>query len=341
MIKIGIIGIGRMGKIHLENLSNKIKDVEVLAVVNPGDEGQEFALDHGIKNVSNNINTIIENPEIDAVVISAPSSTHSEYAIKSAQAGKAIFCEKPIDMSLKKANETISIISELKVPIMIGFNQRFDKNFSKVKDEISKGKIGNLRNLHIISRDPQPPPISYIKNSGGLFKDMTIHDFDMARFIMGCEVIEVFAYGNCLIDSAIGDAGDIDSATVLLKFENNAMATIENSREAKYGYDQRLEVFGSKGVIKVENPLKSDLNILTEAGTKSDRHLNFFMDRYEASYLEEIKCFIDALNSGKPMPVSGEDGLKAMIIAEAANTSLLENRPIKINSIKINKQCIY
>ncbi|MDO5980761.1 inositol 2-dehydrogenase [Flavivirga spongiicola] len=335
MIKIGIIGIGRMGKIHLENLSRKIKGVEVLSVVNPGDEGQKFALNNDIKNVSNNINAIIENPEIDAVVISSPSSTHSEYAIKSAKAGKAIFCEKPIDMSLEKASETISVISELNVPIMIGFNQRFDKNFSKVKDEISKDTIGCLRNLHIISRDPQPPPISYIKNSGGLFKDMTIHDFDMARFIMGCEVVEVFAYGDCLVNSAIGDAGDIDSATVLLKFENGAMATIENSREAKYGYDQRLEVFGSKGVIKVENPLKSDLNILTESGTKSDRHLDFFMDRYEASYLEEMKCFVDTLKNNKSMPVSGEDGLKAMIIAEAANRSLIENRSIKVNSIKI------
>ncbi len=336
MIKIGIIGMGRMGKIHLENLSRKIEGAEVLAVVNPGDEGLKYALKEGVENVSDNVNTILENPEIDAVIISSPSSTHSEYAIQSAKAGKAIFCEKPIDMSLEKANETISIISRLNVPIMIGFNQRFDKNFSKVKDEIFNDKIGRLRNLHIISRDPHPPPVSYIKKSGGLFKDMTIHDFDMARFIMGCEVIEVFAYGNCLIDSAIGDAGDIDSATVLLKFENGARATIENSREAKYGYDQRLEVFGSKGVIKVENPLKSDLSILTEAGTRSDRHLNFFMDRYESSYLEELKCFMDALNNGKPMPVSGEDGLKAMIIAEAANKSLLENRPVKINSIKIN-----
>ncbi|MCF7567466.1 inositol 2-dehydrogenase [Sabulilitoribacter arenilitoris] len=330
MIKIGIIGMGRMGKIHLKNLSENIDNVEVVAVVNPSEEGQKFALQYGAKNVSNNINSIIENQEIDAVVICSPNNTHSEYTIKCANAGKAIFCEKPIDMSLEKSIETISIISELKTPLMIGFNQRFDKNFSKVKDEINKGKIGFIRNLHIISRDPQPPPISYIKKSGGLFKDMTIHDFDMARFIMGCEVEEVFAYGNCLIDPEIGKAQDIDSATVLLKFENGALATIENSREAKYGYDQRLEVLGSNGMIKVDNPLKTGVKISTEKGTVSDRNLNFFMDRYEASYLVEMSSFINALINNKPMPVTGEDGLKAMLIAEAANSSLAQNHPIKL-----------
>ncbi|SNZ00985.1 inositol 2-dehydrogenase [Flagellimonas pacifica] len=336
MIKIGIIGVGRMGKIHLENLSRKIKGVDLIAAVNPGAKGQKFALNYGVRDVSDDINTIIENSEIDAVVISSPSDTHSEYAVMAAQAGKAVFCEKPIDKSLKKASETIHVIANLNVPLMIGFNQRFDTNFAKVKTAISKGKIGSLRNLHIISRDPQPPPISYIKKSGGLFKDMTIHDFDMARFIMGCEVVEVFAYGNCLVDPAIGEAGDIDSATVLLKFENGAIATIENSRESKYGYDQRLEVFGSKGVIKVDNPLKSNLQMATEDGILLDHHLNFFMDRYEASYLEEIKVFVDALQHNKPMPVSGEDGLKAMILAKAANKSLKENRPIQVDTIKIN-----
>ncbi|MEX0315503.1 MAG: inositol 2-dehydrogenase [Allomuricauda sp.] len=336
MIKLGIIGVGRMGKIHLANLSRKIEDVELVAAVNPGMEGQKFALDHGIKNVSDNIDIITQNPEIDAIVISSASDTHSDYAVRAAQAGKAVFCEKPIDKSLKKASETVSTISGLNVPLMIGFNQRFDFNFSKVRTEVSTGTIGSLRSLHIISRDPQPPPISYIKESGGLFRDMTIHDFDMARFIMGCEVEEVFAYGNCLVDPAIGEAGDIDSATVMLKFENGAVATIENSRESKYGYDQRLEVFGSKGAIKVDNPLKSNVHLASEMGSTSDRHLNFFMDRYESSYLQEIQAFIDALKNNSPMPVTGEDGLKAMILAEAANKSLKENRPIRIDSIKTN-----
>ena len=333
MIKIGVIGIGRMGKIHLENLSRKILGVEVVAAVNPGVDGRNFARELGISIVSDDVHVILENDAIDAVLIASPSSTHAEYAIAVARAGKAVFCEKPIDMSLEKAKETIEIISGLGVPIMIAFNQRFDVNFSKVKTEILKGRIGELRNLHIISRDPGPPPISYIKTSGGLFLDMTIHDFDMARFIMGCEVTEVFATGGCLIDAAIGDAGDIDSATVLLKFENGAVATIENSRATAYGYDQRLEVFGSEGVIKVENPLKSNVKILGLEGTETDRHLNFFMDRYKESYLDEMNAFISALQNNTAMPVSGDDGLKAMIIAEAANNSLMENRPIRIDSI--------
>jgi len=238
---------------------------------------------------------------------------------------------------LDRASKTVAKISALGTPFMIGFNQRFDTNFAKVKDEISRGAIGNIRNLHIISRDPLPPPISYIKKSGGLFKDMTIHDFDMARFIMGCEVTEVFAHGSCLVDPAIGEAGDIDCATVLLKFENGAMATIENSRESKYGYDQRLEVFGSKGMIKVENPLKTNVCLATENGSGLDRHLNFFMDRYESSYLEEMRVFANALTNNEPMPVSGADGIKAMVIAEAANKSLKENTPISIDRIKANQ----
>lgn len=336
MIKIGIIGVGRMGKIHLENLLDKIEGVELIAAVNPGINGQQFALHRGVPNVSDNFDIILQNPEIDAVLISSTSDTHSEYAVRAAQAGKAIFCEKPIDKSLAKSNETIKTISKIGVPLMIGFNQRFDYNFAKVKTNISEGKIGTLRGLHIISRDPAPPPISYIKKSGGLFKDMTIHDFDMARFIMGCEVEEVFAYGTCLVDPAIGEAGDIDSAKVMLKFENGAIGTIENSRHASYGYDQRIEVFGSKGAIKVENPLKSNISIASESGTETDRHLNFFMDRYETSYLEEIRSFVEALKANAPMPVTGDDGLKAMIIAEAANKSLEENRPIKTNSIKLD-----
>lgn len=334
MIKVGIIGLGRMGRIHLDNLSNNMNDVQVVAVVNPEGSGQEFARNCGVQNVSDSMDIISNNPEIDAVIISAPSSTHSRYLMAAAHSGKAIFCEKPIDMSLSRASETISAISEMNVPVMIGFNQRFDKNFAKVKKEVLNGRIGDLRNLHIISRDPQPPPVAYIKKSGGLFQDMTIHDFDMARFIMNAEVEEVFAYGDCLIDPAIGEAGDIDSAVVLLKFDNGAVATIENSRQAVYGYDQRMEVFGSKGVIKVENPLKSEVKMSVTEGTVTDRHQNFFMDRYRNSYLEEMNAFIQALKTGSEMPVTGVDGLKAMVIAEAANKSLLENRPIKIESIK-------
>lgn len=330
IIRIGIIGMGRIGKIHLENLSTKISGVEVLAVVNPSEKGQEFAKKFGVPLTSNDVNIIFKNSEIDAVLICSPSDTHADYAIRAAETGKAIFCEKPIDMSLNRATQVIEKVKEYNVPMMVAFNRRFDPDFAKVKTLVSEGKIENVQSLHIISRDPGPPPIDYIKQSGGLFKDMTIHDFDMARFIMGCEVTEVFATGSCMVDSAIGAAGDIDTAMIILRFENGATAVIENSRKAVYGYDQRLEVFGSNGVLKIENPLMTNVSGSDHKGTLTDVNLNFFIDRYETSYLVEMKAFIDALANKTEMPVSGSDGVKAIVLADAAYTSLKENRPIKV-----------
>lgn len=329
-MKFGIIGLGRIGKVHLENLCRKIEGVEVVAAVNPSKTGQEFAAKLGVAQVSHDADIIFDNPGIDAVLICSPSTTHADYAIRAAEAGKAIFCEKPIDMSLERARRVAARITELKVPMMVAFNRRFDKDFAKIQTAVAGGKIGKPHSLHIISRDPGPPPIDYIKMSGGLFKDMTIHDFDMARFIMGSEVTEVFAIGSCLIDPAIGQAGDIDTAMVLLRFANGATAVIENSRKAAYGYDQRLEVFGSKGMLKMLNPLKTNVYSSNEDGTVSDKNLNFFMDRYETSYLLEMEAFVDALINKKAMPAGSGDGVKAMVIAEAAHKSVQENRPVKI-----------
>lgn len=330
IINIGIIGMGRIGKIHLENLITKINGVEVLAVVNPSENGQEFAKKFGVPITSSDVSVIFENPEIDAVLICSPSDTHADYAMRAAESGKAIFCEKPIDMSLDRAIQVTAKVKEYNVPMMVAFNRRFDPDFSKIQKLVSTGKIGNVQSLHIISRDPAPPPIDYIKQSGGLFKDMTIHDFDMARYIMGCEVTEVFATGSCMVDIAIGEAGDIDTAMLILRFENGATAVIENSRKAVYGYDQRLEVFGSKGVLKIDNPLMTNVSGSDKQGTHSDVNLNFFIDRYENSYLIEMEVFIEALANKTKMPVSGSDGVKAIVLADAAYVSLKENRPIKI-----------
>ncbi|TMM58562.1 inositol 2-dehydrogenase [Maribacter algarum] len=329
-IKIGIIGMGRIGKIHLENLSTRIDWVEVVAVVNPSKKGQDYALKFGVKIMSDDINVILENSEIDAVLICSPSDTHAEYAIRLAGAGKAIFCEKPIDLSLKKAKEVVAKVKEKNVSMMVAFNRRFDPDFAKIKREVGNGKIGNIQNLHIISRDPAPPTIDYIRQSGGLFKDMTIHDLDMARFIMGCEVTEIFATGSCMVDSAIGETGDIDTATVLLRFENGATAVIENSRKSVYGYDQRLEVFGSKGMLQVKNPLMTNVTKSDAQGSHSDVNLNFFVDRYKVSYLNEMQSFVKALINEYPVPISGEDGIKSIVLADAAYTSMRENRPIKL-----------
>lgn len=329
-VKVGIIGMGRIGKIHLENLCMKIEGVEVVAVVNPSKKGQDYASKFGVEQVSDNVNILLDNAEIDAVLICSPSDTHADYAIQTAESGKAIFCEKPIDMSLERAREVVAKVKENNVAMMVAFNRRFDPDFAKVQKSVADGKIGNIQSLHIISRDPGPPSIDYIKQSGGLFKDMTIHDFDMARFIMGCEVTEVFATGSCMIDPEIERVGDIDTAMITLCFENGATAVIENSRKAVYGYDQRLEVFGSQGVLKIENPLKTNVSGSDESGTHSDVNLNFFIDRYETSYLVEMQAFIDALIYEKEMPVGSKDGINAVVLADEAYASLKENRPIKI-----------
>jgi myo-inositol 2-dehydrogenase/D-chiro-inositol 1-dehydrogenase len=331
MIKIGIIGIGRIGKIHLENLCTRISGVKVLAAMNPSEAGRAYAAQLNVPLVTANADEVLHHPEIDAVLICTSTNMHAEYIIRAAKAGKAIFCEKPIDLSLEKVKETLREVKDCNVPLMLAFNQRVDPNFNEIKSSIEAGKLGTLRSIHIISRDPAPPPVSYIKLSGGLFLDMTIHDFDMANYLVNDEVEEVYAKGFNLIDPAIGEAGDIDSGYVLLTYKNKVTVIIENSRQAAYGYDQRIEVFGSKGMMKAENPLKTTNQFLDGNGVHLSRNLDFFIDRYETSYLLEMKAFIEALQQQKPMPISGDDGLKAMLLALAANKSMQENRVVKMD----------
>lgn len=332
-IKIGILGLGRIGQIHLKNLATSIKGVEVVAAMNPSEEGQSFAKDLHIPIVTGNADDVFNNTEIDAVAICSPSDTHEDYIKRAANAGKAIFCEKPLDLSLEKVKEILAVVLANNTPLMVAFNQRFDTNFAQIKSLVTEGKVGELRTIKITSRDPAPPPIDYIKSSGGLFLDMTIHDFDMARYIANSEVDEVYARGHNLVDSAIGEAGDIDTGFVLLTFENGTTAIIENSRQAAYGYDQRLEVFGSKGMAQADNNFKDTHQLLDVNGVHSSRPLDFFMDRYIDSYLYEMNGFVNALNQKKAPPVTGEDGLKATAIALAANKSMKENRPVKLVEI--------
>ena len=294
------------------------------------DESRAYAAGFDIPIVTSDSRVIMDNPEIETVMICSPTSSHADYVMQAADARKNIFCEKPLDLSIKKVKQTLNAVRKANVPLMLAFNQRFDENFSKVREYVRAGKLGSVHSLHIISRDPAPPPVSYIRTSGGLFMDMMIHDFDMARFVTGSEVVEVFAKGYNLIDPEIGEAGDIDTGIALLTFENNATAIIENSRKAVYGYDQRLEVFGSKGLMRAENPLKDTCTFSDQTGDHQARHLDFFMDRYMRSYLTEVEAFLKALRDKTPTPVTGEDGLKAMLIAEAAKTSLKENRPVKL-----------
>lgn len=334
-IKIGIIGAGRIGKVHTETIVQSIPEAEVTAIVDINiSEAECLAKKYRIANYSENHKDIINNSEIDAVIICSPTDTHAEYIIDAARAGKHIFCEKPIDLDLNTIQNALNIVEESGVKMMIGFNRRFDPNFKKIKQMVVDDKIGDPHILKITSRDPAPPPAEYVSASGGMFLDMTIHDFDMARFIVGSEVEEVFVVAGVMVDPKIGEAGDVDTAIITLKFENGAMGVIDNSRKAVYGYDQRVEIFGSKGMIKVDNNAPDNHNYYSQDGVHASLPLNFFMDRYIEAYANEIEEFIIAILEDKEISVGGYDGLLAVMIGLAAKKSVEEKRPIKISEIR-------
>jgi myo-inositol 2-dehydrogenase/D-chiro-inositol 1-dehydrogenase len=276
---------------------------------------------------------LIAKKEIDAVIICSPTDTHANYIELAAREGKHIFCEKPHDLNLDRVLTSLDVVDKAGVKLMLGFNRRFDPNFSKIRTLVKSGEVGDPHILKITSRDPGPPPLGYLKSSGGMFLDMVIHDFDMARYIMGKEVKEVFSSAGVLTDPVIREANDIDTAVTTLKFEDGSMAVIDNSRKAAYGYDQRLEVFGNKGMAKIDNNLPDNHLFYDNQGVHGSLPLDFFMERYTTSYLEEMKMFIQCLQQNTPVPVSGHDGLKAMIIALAAGLSVKENRPVAVEEI--------
>ncbi|MCG8308058.1 MAG: inositol 2-dehydrogenase [Cytophagales bacterium] len=331
-MEIGIAGVGRIGKIHLENILQRFPDIDVTLVADPSEEAAAYVHEKNL-NFSYNYEDIVGNKEVDAVIVCSPTNTHADFVIDAAKAGKHIFCEKPLDLSLGRVKEVLDMVHHSGVKLMLGFNRRFDPNFLKIKSMVSSGKIGDPQILKITSRDPGPPPISYVKVSGGLFMDMAIHDFDMARYIMNKEVAEVYAKGAVLVDKAIGDAGDIDSALTTLVFEDGTMANIDNSRKAVYGYDQRLEVFGAEGMLKADNNFPDNHQYYGTEGIHGSLPLNFFLERYTTSYLNEMDAFFKAIKNNAEMPVSGDDGLEAMKIALAAKISIRENRPVSLNEI--------
>lgn len=326
-VTVGIIGLGRIGKIHFENLKRNIPEATVLAVSDPLVNFE----DNGIASCTPE--ELIAMKGMDAVIICSPTDTHATYIEQSAKAGKHIFCEKPHDLSLHRVLETLKVVDQEKVKLMLGFNRRFDPNFLKIRNLVNAGRVGDPHVLKITSRDPAPPPLTYLRSSGGMFLDMAIHDFDMARYIMGKEVEEVYSSAAVLTDPVIQEAGDIDTAVTTLKFSDGSMAVIDNSRKAVYGYDQRLEIFGSKGMAKVDNNMPDNHELYDAQGTHGSLPLNFFMERYTASYLYEMKMFIESLESNADVPVSGYDGLKAMAIALAARKSVDENRPVHLSEI--------
>ena len=333
-LKLGIIGAGRIGKVHTATLVQSVPSAVVVALadINP-DSANELANTFGIPAVFKNYMDVINHPEVEAIVICSPTDTHAKYIIDAAKAGKHIFCEKPVDLSLEVIKGALKAVATAGVKLMVGFNRRFDPNFMKIKQLVVEGKIGDPHILKITSRDPAPPPAEYSAVSGGMFMDMTIHDFDMARYIAGSEVTEVYTKASVLVDPAIGKAGDVDTAIITLTFANGAIGVIDNSRKAVYGYDQRVEIFGSKGMVCADNNYPENHRYFSGDGVHGSLPLNFFMDRYLDAYANEMKIFCDAVINNLKLPVDGNDGLMSVAIALAAKKSHLEKRPVKMTEI--------
>lgn len=334
-LRFGVIGAGRIGKIHAENLATRIRGVEVAAIADVNlAAAQELANRLHVSTATEDYHTLLADPGIDAVAICSSTDTHAKIIVEAAAAGKHIFCEKPIDHNLAKIDTALAAVEKAGVKLQIGFNRRFDPNFRKVREMVAAGKIGEPHILRITSRDPAPPPVSYVKVSGGLFLDMTIHDFDMARYLSCSEVVEVYTAAGVMVDPAIGEAGDVDTAVILLKFTNGAIGTIDNSRKAVYGYDQRVEVFGSGGMVQSYNNTP-DNNVYSNAeGVTSAKPLYFFLERYMDSFVAEMQEFSQAVREDTRPPVTGIDGRIPVVIGMAAKLSLVEKRPVRIAEIK-------
>ena len=333
-VGVGVIGTGRIGKLHIEHLSQNIPEADLVAICSLDTETAESLAERfNIPIVTSDYHTLVTNPKIDAVIVASSTDTHVEICQAAAAAGKHIFCEKPIALDLEQIDETLAIVKEAKVKFQVGFNRRFDKNFMKARESIVSGEIGEPHILRITSRDPAPPPIEYVKISGGMFLDMTIHDFDMARYLINDEVVKVYAIGDVRVNPQIGEEGDIDTAIITLRFQNGVLATIDNSREAVYGYDQRVEVFGSKGMVTVGNLSTDTVTLHNDAGKHAANPQYFFVERYKDAYLSELKAFVMCILDNTQPPVSGEDGRAPIVMGYAALKSLRENRPVKLSEI--------
>ncbi|MBQ4074767.1 MAG: inositol 2-dehydrogenase [Clostridia bacterium] len=333
-LKIGIVGAGRIGKVHAQSIIYHIPEAEVVMVTDVVEAAAKaLAEKYGIPAYSTDYMDIVNNPEIDAVLVCSPTPTHADISIAAMEAGKHVFCEKPVDLTIEKIKKTAEVAEKTGRKLQIGFNRRFDHNHGKVQQLAKDGVLGNVEIIKITSRDPEPPSPEYAASSGGLYIDMMIHDFDMAMFLAGCDVKEVYAMGTSLVDPRIGQAGDVDTAIVTLTFENGALGVIDNSRRAAYGYDQRVEVFGSLGMAAGENDGDSTVKVSTAAGVVGDKPQYFFLERYMASFIEEMKQFIAAIVNDTDVPVGIHAGLMSVVLAKAAKKSLDEHRPVKIEEV--------
>jgi len=321
-------GAGRIGAIHAANLAAS-GDARLRYVVDVNaDAAQKLAAKYRAR--ATNIGTALGDPEVDAVIIASSTDTHAELTIAAARAGKAIFCEKPIDLSLRRVDACLAAVKKARVPMFVGFNRRFDPSFAALRARIEAGDIGAVEQVVITSRDPGLPPIGYLKVSGGQFRDMTIHDFDMARWLLGEEPTELFAFGSCLVDPAVARVGDTDSVMVVMKTKSGKLAHINNSRRAVYGYDQRIEVHGARGRLLAGNRTPTTVELANSDAVSADKPLHFFLERYAEAYRIELAAFVAAVLQERPLPVTAEDGRQALVLADAAAKSLRTGRSVKL-----------
>ncbi|WCB94632.1 Myo-inositol 2-dehydrogenase [Baekduia alba] len=333
-LRVGVIGVGRIGRMHAELLARQVPGAAVGAVYDAAgalarDVGDALAVP-----VADSVDELLASPEVDAVAICSSTDTHADLLVAAADAGKAIFCEKPVSLDLAEVDRALAAVDAAGVPFQIGFNRRFDPAHQAVAEAVATGAIGAVQLVRITSRDPAPPPLSYIKVSGGIFLDMTIHDFDMARYVTGSEVVEVYASGAVRVDPAIGEAGDLDTAAITLTHANGALSMIDNSRQAVYGYDQRVEAFGAAGMARSDNPSAHTATIATVDGTSGATLPYFFLERYVPSYLREWEAFVGALAAGTAPPVTTADARAPLAIGLAAWRSVRERRPVAIEEVE-------
>jgi myo-inositol 2-dehydrogenase / D-chiro-inositol 1-dehydrogenase len=332
--RIAVIGVGRIGSMHADLLARRVPGAAVTAVYDAHVESaQGVGASLGVP-VAGSIDEVLAAPDVDAVAICTTTDTHADLIVEAARADKAIFCEKPVSLDLETVDRALAAVEEAGVPFQIGFNRRFDPAHAAVREAVASGRVGEPHLVRISSRDPAPPPMDYVRHSGGIFLDMTIHDFDMARYVTGSEVVEVFARGAVRVDPAFAEADDVDTAIVTLVHENGCLTSIDNSRRAVYGYDQRVEVFGSDGMAATENPLAHSAVIRTAEGTSGPALPYFFLERYTPSYLREWEAFVGALAVGAAPPVGTVDARAPLVIGLAAWRSVREGRPVRIDEIE-------
>ena len=326
MFKIALLGAGRIGRIHAANAMAH-PGLTLSHVVDPvADSAQALALETGA--VAASLETVLADADVAGVIVASSTDTHLDHCLQAHAAGKAIFCEKPLDMDLARARAAAGQLKDAR--LFLGFNRRFDPSFQALRTRLADGAVGALETLQITSNDPAPPPVAYVKVSGGLFKDMAIHDFDMARWLLGEEPTEVFAWGSCLVDPAIGEAGDIDTARTILKTPSGKLCVIANSRRSGFGYDQRIEAYGSSGMVRADNVTESTVQVWREDGSAADRFQNFFLDRYAAAYRAEMAHFADILAGAARPAIGYADGVAALALAEAAAESLKTGRSVSL-----------